>query len=116
MDEAMNVSLADMVIAELTDMYSDEPTFNEKKIAVIVGKTIEECISRRKYREREYSDERIERDLVNYKTQIYNVSEYDYNHIGGAWESSHSENSINRTWIDREKLWAGVKPLAKIGK
>ena len=61
-------------------------------------------IQARKYRDRGYSDERIENDLVNYKAQIYNISEYDFTHIGGAWETSHSENSINRTWIERNKL------------
>ena len=115
MDEAMNVSVADMVISDLTTMYGNEPTFNSGKIAVIVNKVIEEVIQARKYRDRGYSDERIEIDLVNYRPQIYNISEYDFMHIGGAWETSHSENSINRTWIERNKLFAGVIPLAKSG-
>lgn len=115
MDEAMSVSVADMVISDLTTMYGNEPTFNSDKIAVIVNKVIEEVIQARKYRDRGYSDERIESDIVNYRSQIYNISEYDFIHIGGAWETSHSENSINRTWIERNKLFAGIIPLAKSG-
>ena len=115
MDEAMSVSVADMVISDLTTMYGNEPTFNSGKIVVIVNKVIEEVIQARKYRDRGYSDERIEVDLANYRSQIYNISEYDFTHIGGAWETSHSENSINRTWIERNKLFAGIIPLAKSG-
>ena len=115
MYEAMSVSVADMVISDLTAMYGNEPTFNSGKIAVIVNKVIEEVIQARKYRDRGYSDERIERDLMCYKAQIYNISEYDFAHIGGAWETSHSENSIRRTWIERNKLFAGIIPLAKSG-
>lgn len=116
MDEAMNVSVADMVISELTTMYGNEPTFNAEKIAVIVNKVVGEVSQARKYRDRGYTDEMTEKDLINYKAQIYNISEYDFLHIGGAWETNHSENSINRTWIERNKLFAGIKPLAKIGK
>lgn len=115
MDEAMNVSVADMVIADLTTMYGNEPTFSSDKIAVIVNKVVEEVIQARKYREREYSDERIELDLINYKANIYNIAEYDFAHIGGAWETNHNENSISRTWVERNKLFAGIIPLAKSG-
>lgn len=109
------ISVADMVIADLTTMYSNEPTFDAGKIAVIVNKVVEEVIQARKYRDRDYSDERIASDLTNYRGQIYNISEYDFSHIGGAWEISHSENSINRTWTERNKLFAGIIPLAKSG-
>ena len=37
MNEAMSVSVADMVISDLTTMYGNEPTFNGGKIAVIVN-------------------------------------------------------------------------------
>ena len=41
MDEAMSVSVADMVISDLTTMYGNEPTFDSGKIDVIVNKVIE---------------------------------------------------------------------------
>ena len=115
MDEAMSISVADMVISDLTTMYGNEPIFNSGKIAVIVNKVIEEVIQARKYRDRGYSDERIENDLINYRSQIYNISEYDFSHVGGAWETSHSENSISRTWIERNKLFVGIKKKEKSG-
>ena len=108
MDEAMSVSVADMVISDLTTMYGNEPTFNSGKIVVIVNKVIEEVIQARKYRDRGYSDERIESDLANYRTQIYNISEYDFSHVGGAWETSHSENSISRTWRTEDEILGNI--------
>ena len=50
MDESMTVTVADMVISDLTTMYSDQPTFNECKIAVIVDKVVKEVISARNYK------------------------------------------------------------------
>ena len=108
MDEAMSVSVADMVISDLTTMYGNEPTFDSGKIAVIVNKVIEEVIQARKYRDRGYSDERIEIDLVNYRSQIYNISEYDFAKIGGYFETSHSENSISRTWRTEDEILGNI--------
>lgn len=112
MDESMTETVADMVIADITTMYGDQPSFNEKKIAVIVNKVVEEIIKARRYREVKYSDEQIEADLYNYKSQIYNLSEYDFSHIGAPGELSRSENSTSRTWVERNKLFAGIIPLS----
>lgn len=108
----MTVTVTDMVISELTTMYSDQPTFNADKIAVIVNKVVEEVVKARRYKEENYSDEQIEADLYNYKSQIYNLSEYDFSHIGAPGELSRSENSTSRTWIERNKLFAGIIPLS----
>ena len=112
MDEAMTVTVADMVISDLTTMYSDQPTFNADKIAVIVNNVVEEVVKTRGYQERKYSDEQIEKDLLNYKSHIYKISEFDFTHLGAPHETSHSENSISRTWIDRNKLFAGIIPIS----
>lgn len=108
----MAETVAEMVVSDLTTMYSDQPTFNEGKITVIVNKVVEEVIKARRYREENYSDEQIETDLLRYKSQIYNLSEYDFSHFGAPNETSHSENSISRTWIERNKLFAGIIPLS----
>lgn len=108
----MATSIAEEVIADLKIMYSDQPTFNEDKIVVIVNRAVEEVIKARRYREESYSDEQIEADLHSYKSQIYNLSEYDFSHIGAPGELSRSENSTSRTWIERNKLFAGIVPLS----
>lgn len=110
----MTVTVADMVISDLTTMYSDQPTFNADKIAVIVNKVVEEVVKARRYREEKYSDEQIEADLHNYKSQIYSLAEYDFATLGASYETSHSENSTSRTWIERNKLFAGIIPLSHL--
>lgn len=113
MDNSMTVTVADMVISDLTTMYSDQPTFNVDKLAVIVNKVVEEVIKARRYREENYSDKQIETDLYNYKSQIYGISEYDFSHIGAPGEISRSEGgSVTINWIERNKLFAGIIPLA----
>lgn len=112
MDGAMTVTVADMVISDLTTMYSDQPTFNADKIKVIVNKVVEEVVKVRRYREENYSDEQIEADLYNYKSQIYSLAEYDFSKFGAPHETSHSENSTSRTWTERNKLFVGIIPLS----
>lgn len=104
--------IADKIISDLSTMYSDQPTFNVDKVTVIVNKVVDEVIKVRRYREENYSDEQIEADLNNYKSQIYSLSEYDFAHIGAPGELSRTENSTSRTWIERNKLFAGIIPLS----
>lgn len=108
----MTKSVAEQVVSDLTTMYSDQPTFNADKIVVIVNRVVEEVVKARRYREENYSDEQIETDLHNYKSQIYSLAEYDFSKFGAPHETSHSENSTSRTWIERNKLFAGIIPLS----
>lgn len=102
----------DRVVSDLKTMYSDQPTYNAVKIEVIVENVIDEVIRARRYREEDYSDEQIELDLMNYRPQIYSLAEYDLSKFGAPHETSHSENSTSRTWIERNKLFAGIIPLS----
>ena len=108
------MTVSEKVIENLTTMYSDQPTFNEGKIAIIVDKVIKEVITARNYKDVGYSDEQIELDLFNYESQIYNLSEYDFAHFGAPHETSHSEPSTSRTWIDRNKLFSGIVALSPL--
>ena len=108
------MTVSEKVIENLTTMYSDQPTFNESKIAIIVDKVVKEVISARNYKDVGYSDEQIESDLFNYESQIYNLSEYDFAHFGAPHETSHSEPSTSRTWIDRNKLFSGIVALSPL--
>ena len=42
MDETMTLTVADIVISELTTLYSDQATFNADKLSVIVSDVIDE--------------------------------------------------------------------------
>ena len=114
MDETMALSVADIVIDELTTLYSDQPTFNADKLAVIVNKVVDEVILARNYKNAGYTDEQITVDLFNYKSNIYNLSEFDFATFGAPHQESHSENSTNRVWIDRNKLFKGVVAISPL--
>jgi CRISPR-associated endonuclease Csn1 len=52
---------------------------------------------------------RAEHDKI---TTVKNVALYDYNQIGAEFQESHSENSVSRSWKEREKLYSSVVPIA----
>lgn len=112
MDEGMILTVGDMVISDLITMYGDQPTFNADKISIIVQKVVNEVISARRYKEEKYTDMQIEQDLHNYRSQIYNLSEYDFSQFGAPHETSHGENGVSRSFVDRNKLFAGIVPLS----
>ena len=114
MDNAMTITVADEVLAILTTLYSDQPTFSTDKVKVIVNNVVEEVIMARNYRNAGYTDEQIAKDLFKYKGNIKNIAEYDFAHFGAPHEISHSENSTTRTWGERNKLFAGIVSLAKM--
>lgn len=115
MDGAMTLSVIDVVISELTTLYSDQPTFNADKLSVIVSNVVEEVIRARNYKNVGYSDDKIMADLFKYKSNIKRLAEYDFATFGATHQTSHSENSVNRSWIDRNKLFAGIVAISPLG-
>ena len=55
----------------------------------------------------------IEADLQNYISNIKKLSKYDYNQIGVEYQTSHSENGVNRQYMDRSKCFDGVIPFCR---
>ena len=110
----MDVGLQDEIVAELTVELQDEPTFNVNILAIKVKNAIREVTMKRNYQATSYTDEQIEKDLYNYFSVIKSVALYDYNQIGAEGEQSHSENSISRTWVDRDDLFKGVHAFVKV--
>ena len=110
----MDVGLQDEIVAELTVELQDEPTFNVKILATKVRNAIREVKMKRNYQATSYTDEQVEKDLYNYFSVIKSVALYDYNQIGAEGEQSHSENSISRTWVDRDDLFKGVHAFVKV--
>lgn len=114
MDETMNVGIEQEVIAELSVELSKEPTFNPDVLAIKVRNAIREVKMKRNYSATSYADAQIESDLYNYFSVIKSVALYDYNQIGADFESSHSENSISRTWVSRDELFRSVHAFVKV--
>lgn len=110
----MDVGLEDEIVAELTVELQDEPTFNVNILATKVRNAIREVKMKRNYQATSYTDEQVEKDLYNYFSVIKSVALYDYNQIGAEGEQSHSENSVSRTWVDRDDLFRGVHAFVKV--
>lgn len=108
MDNAMTLNVADEVISELTTLYSDQVTFSAEKLKVIVNNVIDEIVVARNYKGANYTDEQIMKDLYNYKSNIKKLAEYDFVTFGATHQTTHSENSTSRTWIDRNRLFSGI--------
>ena len=109
----MNVDLQNEIIADLTVELQDEPTFNLDILEIKVKNAIREVMMKRNYQASSYTAEQVENDLKNYYSVIKSLALYDYNQIGVEGESSHSENSISRSWINRDELLNGIHAFIK---
>lgn len=110
----MNVELKNELIADLTIELQNDPTFDKDVLAVKVSDAIREVMMKRNYSATSYTEKQIEKDLQNYYSIIKNVALYEYNHIGAEFESSHNENSVSRTWVNRDDLFKGLHAFVKV--
>ena len=113
MDENMGLTLQDELIADLTMELGNEPTFNANVLNQKVLSAIREVKTKRKY-PFYYTEEQIKADLNCFYSNIRNIALYDYNKVGAEYEQSHNENSVSRTFVDRNSLFSGIIPLARI--
>lgn len=91
-----------------------EPTFDMDIVASKVSAVVRELIQRRRYNKSGMSDEAILEDLEYYYPQVLNVARFDFNTIGAEGEERHTENGIDRSFVERGKLWAGVVPIGRV--
>lgn len=83
-------------------------------LSVKIKAVVRELLNIRNYEHSGMTDAEIETDINRYYTQCMNVARYDYNQLGAEGEESHNENGISRKYIDRNKLWSGAVPFAKV--
>lgn len=114
MDEEMNVGIEQEIIAELTIELQGQPTFNLDVLAAKVRNAIREVKTKRNYGATSYTDTQIEEDLYDYYSVIKNVALYDFAQLGAPFENSHSENSVSRSWVDRDDLFKSVHAFVKV--
>lgn len=62
-----------------------------------------------------YTDKMIHEDMEKKKYVVRNVALYDYNMMGADFQKSHSENGINRSYLERDKLFS-FAPFSKIAR
>lgn len=72
-----------------------------------------EVQSKRKYPEY-YTSFAVDKDLLNYVSNIKDLAMFDYVTIEAEKQLTHNENGVNRSYIDREKCFSGIIPIAKV--
>lgn len=105
--------LKESVIESLTVELESDPDFSEEILEEKVSNAINEVKLARRYAMAGYSDERIESDIVNYISNIRDISLYDYNQSGIDFQTNSQENGTNRSFMSRHRLFYGIVPLAK---
>lgn len=114
MDETLKVGLQEELIAELTTELSKDPAFDAELLKAKVIGAIREVKRRRNYSATSYNNQQIQEDLYDFYSVIRDVSLYDYNTIGAQGQKSHNENSVSRSWVDREDLFKSVFAFVKV--
>lgn len=107
---AFEKSIATAIMLEMRN----DPTYNADIVASKVSAVVRELIQKRRYKKSGMSDEAILEDLDDYYPQVLNIARYDFNTIGAEGEDRHTENGVDRTFTERNKLWAGVVPISKV--
>ena len=62
-----------------------------------------------------YSDVQIEDDMQNFYSNIESLARYDYNQVGAEGMSQYNADGANIHYIDRNKYFYGVYPIARKG-
>lgn len=99
------------------DTTSDVVVFDSKEdnpiIEQLIKQATEDVKAKRNYPDN-YTDEMITEDLKKYQSVIVNLAVYDHSQAGEAFMASYGENGVSRTWKDRDSLFVGVFPFAKV--
>lgn len=106
--------LQNELVADLKTELKNDPNFDEDILKAKVKNAIKDVRQRRNYGATAYKEDSIAEDLESYYSVIRNVALYDYNQIGAEGQVSHDENSVNRVWVDRNKLFNGVVAFVKV--
>lgn len=80
---------------------------------LLVNKCLENLKRARNYPEN-YTETMINDDLKNYEYKIFDLVLDAFNKRGVENEKSHSENGISVSFIDDEKLYSGILPIARV--
>nr|DAW54014.1 MAG TPA: hypothetical protein [Caudoviricetes sp.] len=82
-------------------------------IEQLIEQSRKEIIGLRNYPS-SYTQEQIDNDMTKYENVIVNLTVYDHSQAGENYMASMNEGGVNRTWKNRNELFAGVFPLVKV--
>lgn len=107
-------ALVDELVDDLTlEIKPFDVNFNGDLLESKVKGAVREIIRARRYPVG-YSDEKIERDVDQFYSNIKNIALYDYNQVGAEGQHSSTENDTVRIFVDRSSLFSGVLPFANL--
>jgi hypothetical protein len=105
--------IKEKVVNGLTTELKNDENFDVDLLNAKVEAVILEIQAIRNYPP-EYSADMIALDMERYLPTIRSVALYDYNQIGVEFQSGSTENGISRTYVNRNRLFNTVRPLAVI--
>ena len=88
--------------------------FNEDLLRSKVNGAYREVQTARKYPV-SYSEAMIDRDMLNYYSQVRSIALYDYNGIGSEGQTQYSQDGVSIHYVDRNLLFYGILPIAARG-
>lgn len=104
-------SIIEEVTSDLSVELQDDATFNRSILACKVKNAVNEIVRRRNIDGSNLvTDADKEKDIRRFIVNIHNVALYDYNQIGIEGQTSSTEASTTRTYVNRESLFFGVFP------
>lgn len=107
--------LKTQITSLLATELSSEDGYDASALSNKVELAIRDVMGKREYQNSHYTDEKILWELsTRYFSTITNLARYDYNQIGAEGQKNHSENSVSRTWYDRNKYLSDVHAFVKI--
>lgn len=106
--------MKDAIIEGLTSELESDPDFSEDVLIQKVDNAVKEVMLHRRYASSGYSDEQIEKDIQTFYPNIRGLALYDYNQTGVEGQSSSQENSVLRTYVNRNRMFNGIIPLTRV--
>ena len=108
---SLKIQITSLLATEL----QNEDNYDADALASKVEIAIRDVMARREYGNSHYTDAKILEELsTRYFSTITNLARYDYNQSGAEGQKNHSENSVSRTWYDRNKMLSDVHAFVKI--
>lgn len=115
--EQVKIRLKQFHIDSKSDSESSEVVFDHLEenplLEQLISQAEADIRAKRMYPE-SYTEEKIATDMKKFQSVVVNLVVYDRSQAGENFMASYSENGVSRTWRDREDLFVGVFPFAKV--
>lgn len=115
--EQVKIRLKQFHIDSKSDSESSEVVFDHLEenplLEQLISQAEADIRAKRMYPE-SYTEEKIAADMKKFQSVVVNLVVYDRSQAGEDFMANYSENGVSRTWRDRESLFVGVFPFAKV--